>query len=95
MPIGVTCGLPIDQQLDAFHGGFGDALLDRKPGIYGALNPSFKCRDVLRWIEAQVSYSNEVRDRLLEVQRAFVGLVHEVPHTVGIGEGDLLSPRLL
>ena len=51
-------------------GGFGDALLDRKPGIYGALSPYFKADDVIAWIQAQTAYSDAVRVQLLAVQRA-------------------------
>ena len=51
-------------------GGFSDALYDRKPGIYGALTPKFKTKDVLRWVQAQTAYSDIVRNQLLEVQAA-------------------------
>ena len=51
-------------------GGFGDALLDRKPGIYGALSPYFKAEEVIKWIHAQTEYSDAVRVQLMAVQRA-------------------------
>ena len=51
------------------HGAFGDELLDRKPGIFGAFSPHFKTGEVLKFMKAQIAYSDQVREILLEVQK--------------------------
>jgi hypothetical protein len=51
-------------------GSFGDELLDRRPGIYGAIEPVFKSHEVIRFIQSQTAYSDAVRTQLLNVMRA-------------------------
>ena len=38
--------------------------MDRKPGIFGGISPSFKTQEILDWTKGQIAYADAVRDKV-------------------------------